>query len=210
MPERNIEDASSWLLLPPGNLAILRFPANAIPAGAQLATHFELLAANLGRPFPWGDLPTDERACELWKVHRIGVGGLIHERWFMTSGGRFGGAKNVETDKTDDSLRCYMYLHGGKYNERLKENEGFAVVKKVAEENQQLYREVQFWAAGHAVADGGGVIVCPMNDKQEASVGFAGHCQDCPNFKRISLGSLRKAVPGYHLTLLPEWENLKV
>ena len=208
--ERDINCPSSWLLLPPGNLAILRFPIKVIPEGAHIATQFELITANLGRRFPWGNLPTDKQASELWKTYRIGVGGLIHERWFMTSDGRFGGAKNVDTDTEPDSLRCDMYLHGGGYVERLEDNEGWAVIKEVAKENMTLYRQVQKWAARKAAADSGGVIVCPMNDRQEAYVGFAGRCQICPNFKDISIESLQKAVAVYRLTLLPEWQNLKV
>ena len=209
--ERDVNCPSSWLLLPPGNLAILRFPTKQIPPGAHIATQFELITANLGQPFPWGRLNTDQEASPLWQIHKIGVGGLIHERWFMTSGGRFGGDRlNVDTKKTPDSLRCYMYLPGGKYSEHLQDNEGFAVVKEVPEENLLLYRDVQLWAAERAAADAGGVIISPLHGNQEAWVGFGGHCQVCPNFKRISIHSLRKDVKDYSLTLLPEWQNLKV
>jgi len=44
----------SWIVLPPGNKAILRFPAPELLPGWRQATAEEFMVANLGYPFPWG------------------------------------------------------------------------------------------------------------------------------------------------------------
>src|SRR6266481_2895164 len=113
--------ASAWMLLPPGNLAILRFPSEEMLSGARLATPQELLVANLGKPFPWGSMPRPETASKLWHEKRIGIGGLIHKKWFVTTEGRFGGALNVPTDGPG-ALRCCMLLDGGPCATQLEEN----------------------------------------------------------------------------------------
>lgn len=201
---RLVEELSSWLLLPPGNKAILRFPADSIPQGARLATSTDLLAANLGRPFPWGSLPNSDKASQLWKKHRIGFGGLIHDRWFITSDGRCGGAPNVQ-ERIPGSLRQCLMFDGGHGQEA--ENEGYAVIKDVPHENRQLYRRVQLHAAEHVVADSGAIILSPLGINREVHVGFVGRCQSCPNPELISFRQLQAAVPGYRFVLLPEWKN---
>lgn len=209
MASRDVKNFASWLLLPPGNLAILRFPSDSIPEGARQATPIELLTANLGKPFPWGSLPHTGNASRLWKEYRIGIGGLIHDRWFVTSGGRFGGAPNVP-ESLPGSLRCCMLLDGGECAAHLEENEGYAVVKEMGEENLHLYRRVQMHAAEHVVADGGAIILSPVNDKREVFVGFVGRCQTCPNPELVSFRQLQVAVPDYHFSLLPEWQKWQV
>jgi hypothetical protein len=209
--DRNPDLFSSWILLPPGKLAILRFPADTIPRGARLATAAELLTANLGRPFPWGNLPTAERASQLWHQLRIGIGGLVHDRWFVTTDGRFGGAPNVP-QKLPGSLRCCMLLDGGGCDgiDQLADNEGYAVVREVPSENADLYRKVQMHAAEHVAADGGAIILTQLNQFNEARVGFVGRCQTCPNPELVSFRQLQSAVPGYKLDLLPEWKDWRI
>ena len=206
MLSKKIDTQSSWLLLPPGNLAILRFPSDYVPEGSRLATPMELLVANQGKPFPWGSLPHSGNASNLWKEYRISVGGLIHDRWFVTSGGRFGGAPNVP-EQLPGSLRCCMFLDGGKCSKCLEENEGFAIIKEVNKENARLYRLVQMHAAEHVVADGGAIIITPLSEDRKVLVGFVGRCQMCPNPELVSFRQLQKAVPDYQLELLPEWKE---
>ena|ERR1700722_3538314 len=208
---RDLNNCSSWILLPPGNLAILRFPADVIPEGARLATATELLAANLGKPFPWGNLPNAATASQLWHQLRVGIGGLIHDRWFITSDGRFGGAPNVPKE-LPGCLRCYMLLDGGKFCEGIDtlEAQGFAIVREVPSENADLYRKVQMHAAEHVVADGGAIIVTQLDSNNTSRIGFVGRCQTCPNPELVSFRQLQSAVPGYKLELLPEWKDWRI
>ncbi|MEZ5815270.1 MAG: hypothetical protein R3E13_11230 [Alphaproteobacteria bacterium] len=90
--DRNINEAQAWILLPPGDLAICRYPVEKVPEYAHCASARDLNTANLARPFPWGYSNTPERAGPLWHKHRIGIGGLYHDKWFVTPQGRFGGA----------------------------------------------------------------------------------------------------------------------
>ncbi len=49
---------ADWILLPPGNKAMYRQPADELLPGARLATMEELLLANeVGYEFPWGQKP---------------------------------------------------------------------------------------------------------------------------------------------------------
>lgn len=210
MVEKDVlHDVASWTLLPPGNLAFLRFPVKEVPAGCRIATPAELLVANLGYPFPWGTLPEDTHASRLWKEHRIGIGGLVHEKWFITTGGRFGGAANVPT-KLPGSLRCCMLLDGGTCpgGQSVAENEGYAVVKETTGKNLQMYRRVQLHAAEHVSADGGAITVSPIaSNDSTVYVGFVGRCLSCPNPELISIKQLRFSVAGFNFQLLPEWQN---
>lgn len=200
-----------WILLPPsGRLAIARRPLSEIPPGARLASGAELFAANLGRPFPWGQLPDSAKASRLWKEQRIGIGGLIHDRWFVTSDGRLGGAPNVP-ETLPGSLRSCLYYDGGRAPEEhgLAENEGFAVVRAASDEDQAMFREVQLHAAQHVMADGGSIIVSPLSPAGTVYAGFVGRCQFCPNAELISFEQLRSRVARYRFELWPEWKNWK-
>ncbi len=209
MSQRQVPVQSDpWMLLPPsGTLAILRRPALAVPEGCRLATPHELFAANQGSPFPWGSYPDSSRANGYWKKHRMGIGGLIHDRWFMTSGGRFGGAPNVP-ETQPGSLRCCMLLDGGGSVApgRLEENEGYAVVSETTEEDQAMYRRVQLCAAEHVVADGGAIIVSPVYRENTVFVGFVGRCLICPN-QGISIRALQMVVPEYRFEFWSEWQG---
>ena len=108
--ENTKSSQNNWIMLPPnGNLAICRHPLQTVPADARIATSYELLAANRGYPFPWGSLAEPHQSNLQWARHSIGVGGLVHQQWFVTQDGRYGGASNV-TKKLPVSLRCCMYL----------------------------------------------------------------------------------------------------
>jgi hypothetical protein len=78
---------ADWILLPPGNRAIYRKPANEFPSDARLATVDELFLANQGYEFPWGSSPNPDldKVSKLWKQHRIGMGGLYFTDWFKTA-----------------------------------------------------------------------------------------------------------------------------
>lgn len=202
-------EPSSWILLPPsGKIAICKVPTDQIPNKARLATGAELLAANMGKPFPWGHLPTPKEATSLWKKHRVGIGGLIHNKWFVTSDGRLGGAPNVP-EELPGSLRCSMLLDGGTAAQPalLAENEGFAVVRETTKEDQLLYRRVQLYAAEHVMADGGAIIMSPYDDAKSVNVGFVGRCQYCPNAEMISFKQLCKEISDVEFKLWPEWNN---
>ncbi|MEZ4104456.1 MAG: hypothetical protein R3B60_04180 [Candidatus Paceibacterota bacterium] len=192
------------IVLPGGRLAILRTPSPTTLDGYRLATHSELLSANLCYPFPWGNLPSDSQASKLWQDHKVGMGGLIHYQWFVTSEGRFGGADNVPKS-LPGSLRCSMYLDGGEGSG--EENEGFALVTKTDKITQNMYSKVQLHALEHVVADGGHIIVSPVCEDNIVYVGFVGRCLRCPNPEVISFKQLQKAVPDYNFQLFPEWEN---
>ena len=196
-----------WMLLPPGDTAVLRFAADKIPAGCRQATLAEIYAANLGQIFPWGNYPDTSKASRLWHQHRIGYGGLYHHKWFVTQQGRVGGADNVP--KTlPGSLRHAMILDGGiSADGILAENEGYAVVKEVPPENHDFYRRVQMHAAEHVAADGGFIILSPLFEGNKAYAGFVGRCQSCPNPELISFRQLQNSVPNYNLQLFPEWIN---
>jgi hypothetical protein len=204
--ERDVSLASSWVLLPPGKLALCRFPADHIPEGARLASAVELLAANQGKPFPWGSMPSPERKNRMWNEEQIGCGGLYHDRWFKTSDGRFGGADNVPKEGPGRFRRC-MLLDGGDAEGLPEGNEGYALVKPVDRRNADIYRKVQFHSVQHVAGDGGAIIVSPMNDGGIIYVGFVGRCQTCPNPEQVSFEQLKHAVPGYNFQLYPEWEN---
>lgn len=207
--DKNIDEAQAWILLPPGDLAICRYPVEKIPEYARCASARDLNTANLARPFPWGYSNTPERAGPLWHKYRIGIGGLYHDKWFVTPQGRFGGAANVPT-QLPGALRSSFLYDGGLAQARdvLAENEGFAVVKDVAEMNRDLYRRVQMHAGEHVAADGGHIIVGPLDKAQnKAYVGFVGRCQTCPNPELISFRQLQKAVPDYEFELFDEWKN---
>ena len=199
---------NTWMLLAPkGHLAISRHPLESIPPGARLATGAELLVANLGKPFPWGNLPSPEKASEMWTRHRMGIGGLFHDRWFLTSDGRLGGAKNVP-ETLPGSLRSCLFYDGGLAPEEdgLSENEGYAVVRETSREDQRMFREVQLHAATHVMADGGSIILSPI-DEGTISVGFVGRCQFCPNAELISFRQLCSAFPHWNFQLWPEWRS---
>lgn len=209
---RDIEKNASWILLPPGDRALLRFAAPAIPENEKitLATAGDLLAANMGRPFPWGNMPNGEDASLLWKNYMIGYGGLYHDQWFITAQGRFGGAANVPRT-LPGSLRSCLHYDGGQSHSKAG-NEGYALIRTVADENRDLYRAVQMHAAEHVSADGGHIIVSPLDwdngpESGVAYVGFVGRCQTCPNPEMISFRQLQTAVPAYSFALLPEWRN---
>ncbi len=189
-----------------GHLSILRSASPEVIPGFRLATHSELLMANLGRPFPWGNLPNDTEASRLWKQSRVGFGGLIHNKWFVTSDGRFGGALNVPTT-LPGSLRSSLLIDGGHGSE--EENEGYALVQETDEETRRMYRQVQLHALRHVVADGGHIIVSPVKDGY-VHAGFVGRCQKCPNAELISFEQLKANVPGYHFELFQEWKNWSI
>ena len=199
---------NDWLLIPPcGNLAIARRPLSVVPSGMRIATAPELLAANRGNPFPWGHLAEPHVANRHWKNHRVGVGGLIHDRWFVTTGGRFGGAPNVP-QTLPGSLRCCMYLDGGGFpDDALSENEGYAVVREVSNADNELFRQVQLYAAKHVMADGGGIVQSPIGADGVVHVGFVGRCQICPNLELISFPQLCATFPQYSFKLWSEWER---
>lgn len=205
--EFQIDNNEMWLLLPPGDTALLRFPAASIPDDCRLATLAEVYAANLGQMFPWGQFPDAARASRLWQQHRIGFGGLYHHKWFITQQGRVGGADNVPKS-LPGSLRHAMLLDGGlALLDALADNEGYALVRSVPLANRDFYRAVQMHAAEHVAADGGAIIVTPLFDGNKAKVGFVGRCQSCPNPELISFRQLQKAVPQYELELLGEWKG---
>lgn len=206
-----------WIILPPGNTAILRFPFKGglsdceLPEGLsdpRLATACELIVANRSQPYPWGDSPqaTPESTSRLWKEKTIGVGGLIHTDWFVTSENRFGGASNVP--KTGPgALRHYMYLDGGPDSSGiLAENEGWAIVAQVSGV-AYAYRQIQLHAAEHVVKDRGGIIVFPKDGNDMYHVGFVGRCMTCPNPELISLRALRFACPELKIELHPDWKG---
>lgn len=199
--------STSWIILPGGDLAILRAPAETVPANSRIATPQELFAANQGAPYPWGYLPDSSRASTLWKEHRIGYGGLLHSAWFLTTSGRFGGAPNV-AETGPDALRYCMLLHGGESELGTPlENEGYAVIRAIDEEDQLRYRTIQQRAARHVMADGGAIILTQRDADDISHVGFVGRCMRCPNAEEVSWKALLAAVPEIPLALLPEWKN---
>lgn len=201
-----------WLLIAPNGVqAIARRPLDAVPTGARIASGGELLSANRGNPFPWGHTPEPNPNNLQWSERRIGVGGLIHDRWFVTIDGRFGGAPNVP-QMVPGSLRCCLYLDGGLSLEDgvLAENEGYAAIRPTTTEDQALYRRVTLYAATHVMADGGAIVMSPIGDDRKVYVGFVGRCQICPNAELISFEQLKRSVPEYDFQLWDEWKGWRV
>lgn len=208
-----------WIILPPGRSAILRYPFRGkldeceLPPGLsnpRLATPCELLVANQCRPYPWGDLPqaTDVNTTRLWKEKRIGIGGLIHNAWFVTSEGRLGGAPNVPVTGPG-ALRHYMFLDGGKDPSGTSENEGLAIVADLSGCDAD-YRRIELHAAEHVVQDRGAIIVFPKDEEGVYHVGFVGRCMTCPNPELISLRALRHACLDLKIELHPDWKNWQI
>ena len=203
--------ALDWIVIPPnGCLAIARQPLSMIPEGCRLATGTELLCANRGQPFPWGHLPQPHAHHRHWHERRLGVGGLFHHRWFLTSDGRFGGAENVPTAPPGSLRSSLLYDGGGLPTDLLAENEGYAVVKETKESDRRAFRQIQMYAATHVMADGGAIISSPMTEQGIIYVGFVGRCQICPNAELISFKQLQTALPHYSFTLWPEWRNWSI
>jgi Fe-S cluster biogenesis protein NfuA len=210
-------DAANWIVLPPGDMTIFRFPVDEellrqmtkeLPC--RKATTPELLLAFLGNSFPWSRLPDTRSAGRLWKEHRMSQSGLCHENWFVTADGRrFGGARNVP-ESLPGSLRSCLRLDGGRDPEGLKENEGYAIVGQVEDQTTQMYRKVTLHAARHIMADGGEVIVSPIDNQGVTHVGFVGRCGFCPNAEQISFQQLQAALPEYKFELRQEWQNWHV
>ncbi len=191
-----IRQADQWVMLAPGTKAINRRALPCVPEGTRIASEDEYINATHGYAFPWGNSPTPERASRLWHEYCVGADGLYHDRWFRTTGGRFGGATNVP--KTlPGSLRCCSLYDGGKglADDQLEENEGFAIVCETPEEDRLLYRRLQLHAAEHIGADGGKLLVSPVSraihvedgERRRIHVGFTGRCLTCPNLELISL-----------------------
>lgn len=204
----------NWIMLPPGKTAILRFPFAGkiedvvLPKGLsnpRLATPAELIVANQGRPYPWGDAK-DMVKSRMWNEKRIGIGGLIHNAWFVTSGGRFGAAPNV-LETGNAALRYYMYLDGGfEPTGTLADNEGFAVVADV-ESSYSGYMDIQLHAATHVVADRGAISVSPKDDDDKFTVAFVGRCMTCPKPEMVSVVALQEACPHLKIELHPDWKG---
>lgn len=204
-------NTKEWLLLAPnGSLAIARRPMTVIPPGCRLATGSELLCANRGNPFPWGAQSKAHPHNKHWRELKLGVGGLFHESWFITSDGRFGGASNVPQEPPGSLRSCLLYDGGGLASDLLAENEGYAVVRETNAKDRQLFREIQMHASLHVMADGGAIICSPIDDTGVIHVGFVGRCQICPNPELISFVQLKTALPHYSFVLWPEWHNWSI
>jgi Fe-S cluster biogenesis protein NfuA len=221
----DFKDRKNWMLLPPGNQALCRQPVQmSVPqiqglfgaAGIKLAGLKDILVANQGASFPWGYYPDDTRAPKLWKEHRVGYGGLIHNNWFITHDGRVGGAPNVTTAGPGALRHCLLLDGGGLKNGQLEnlpapeDNEGFALVMDTDEQTQDMYRRVQLFAAQYVAADRGAIIVSPITEQGVVYCGFVGRCQICPNPELLSYKQLQATVPGYRFELWDEWKNWKV
>lgn len=225
-------DPRRWFILPPGDVAICRHPLPEVPEGARLASARDLLTANLGYPFPWGTLPEPESGARTWRERHMGMGGLVHDQWFVCAdGNRYGGAKNV-TDEMPGSLRSYLPLDGGKGTHA--ENEGYAVLVDTTEKERQLFRRMQLLAAKRIVADRGMLLISPLaDDGKTLFVAFGGRCLHCPNPELITLGQVQqdlaralspdlqtlicegfpelvRGFPEFEVQLHPDWENWKV
>lgn len=222
-----MKNAPQYFLLPPGDKIIARHPQPEVLEGARVATGCELFAANQGYAFPWGMRPEPKEVGRPWAEHRMGIGGLFHEKWFVTSDGRFGGAVNVPTT-LPGSLRSCLLLDGGDCSQA--ENEGFAVVWPTSPEERALYRRVQLHAAKHVAADRGAIIVSPIGPDQEVYLGFVGRCLICPSPELISFPQAKQALvqppsedmreliekyfpdaqkdfSKYDIRLFPEWQD---
>ncbi len=211
----------NWIMLPPGKTAILRFPFQGelsqceLPEGLinpRLATAPELIVANQGYPFPWGTKPeaSETNTSRIWKERQIGVGGLVHNAWFVTDDGRMGGAPNVPKIGPG-ALRHYMYLDGGTSKAGLAENEGLAIVAEISDPViTRDYRRMQLHAAEHVSGDRGAIIIFPKDDQGTYYVGFVGKCMECPNPELISVRALKHAVPDVLIELHPDWKNWRV
>lgn len=202
---------SEWILIAPnGRLAICRHPLPEIPTGCRMATGAELLCANRGNPFPWGHLPKPHEHNRHWHDRRLGVGGLFHHRWFLTTDGRFGGAENVPTTPPGSLRSSLLYDGGGLPSDSLAENEGYAVVRETTPADLRAFREIQMYAATHVMADGGAIVCSPLTATNTIYVGFVGRCQICPNAELISFQQLKAALPHFSFELWPEWRNWSV
>ena len=137
----------------------------------------------------------------------IGIGGLIHDCWFKTTDGRFGGAPNVPEQLPGSLRRCLLLDGGGCVDDVLEENEGYAIVRDTSPQDMDMYRLVQMHAAQHVGADGGAIIMSPIGEDGIVNVGFVGRCQLCPNPELVSFRQLSAAVPTYNFQLWPEWTN---
>lgn len=196
-----------WVVLPPGNRLLLRRPHPLIPPWAQQARVSDILLANFGAPFPWGHLPHPSPHDRLWSEHRLGNGGLYHEKWFVCEGGRVGGARNV-LDSQTGALRYCLYLDGGSSEEGLAENEGLAIVCESDAATRDMYRRVMLHAAKHVMADRGVLVITPVTPEGIVHIGFGGRCRSCPNPLLITINQLQEAVPQYTFKPLPEWEAI--
>lgn len=206
----NLKDAAAWIILPPGDRAILRFPyrGTEIPTDCVIASFSDVLIANLGFPFPWGDFPDSTKAGHLWQKYWIGMGGLFHHTWFITKEGRVGGASNVP-QTLPGSLRFSMYLDGGNEDKLCppRDNEGLALIKPTTRREQAMYREVQLHAMEHVEADGGRILISPIQSDNKIYAAFTGRCLVCPNVEKISVRQLQASVPMFEFHLYPEWRN---
>lgn len=211
--QNGFQQADRWVMIAPGTKALNRQPLPCVPEGTRVATADELINANRGYEFPWGNLPTPEKASRLWREHRIGMGGLDHHRWFVTKDGRFGGASNVP-ETLPGSLRSSLLYDGGKsaVEGQLEGNEGFAIISEVPDEDRLLYRRLQLHAAEHIGADGGKLLISPISraihlgsEKKRVYIGFTGRCLTCPNPELISL---RQAQASLSNELPPELTKL--
>lgn len=209
---QDLYNDNEWILIAPaGKLKILRRPSPKILPATRVATGSELLAANRGNPFPWGHLPEPHAHNKQWREQQVGVGGLIHSAWFLTSDGRFGGAPNVPQTKPG-SLRSCLYLDGGGSSETdsLADNEGYALVAETTQADMDLFRKVTLFSAAHVMADGGAITMSPICKDNTVYIGFTGRCQICPNAELISFQQLKKAVTDYNFELWPEWKNWSI
>ena len=209
--ETSLNNPTDWILLPPsGRFALFRAPASELPNWARLASGAEFMNANYGRAFPWGNLPNPSTGSSMWRKHRIGIGGLRHNKWFVTKDGRFGGAPNIP-DEIPGCLRACIFLDGGlTYDSNLAENEGYAAVCETSAEEQLIYRRVQLYAAEHVMADGGLIIISRIGEDGIIRVGFVGRCQYCPNAEQLSFKQLCRELPDLNFKLWPEWERWSV
>lgn len=211
--ERNMNDMRWWLMLSGGRDAILRFPSEALPPeGMRRATHAEINGVcDKGNPFPWGPFPEEAQAPQLWHKHRVGWGGMIHEKFFVDEHGlRWGGAPNIP-DKQPGCARALTSIDGGKVLPTgLEDNMGYAIVRSTTERDLDCYRRVRIHATKHVTADSGDIIMSPIGEDNIVYVGFIGRCLICPNAEIISFEQLKAAVPGYDFRLYPEWKNWRV
>lgn len=202
---------SSWIMLPGGFTAIGRSPALEIPDGCRIASISEFSSAMYGAPFPWGFIAepkTDRETSSLWREHRVGYGGLIHNAWFVCKEGRVGGAPNVIMT-LPGALRHGTMLEGGPLlNDRLADNEGYCIARDTTLADREMFRLVQLHAMERVNADAGGIIVSPISEDGIVNVGMTGRCLWCPNRALITFPQLQKAVPGYTFELWDEYRVL--
>ena len=208
-----------WFLLPGGGRAISRYSLAFQVPGTRLATPDELRLACLGYPLVCGSSPDPAARSSVWNTHRVGVGGLFHQKWFICADNlRYGGADNIACD-INGQMRRDLRVGTARQFQSLEVNEGYATVRDLCgpclPEHQYLYQLAQNYNLRHVTPDGGELIIS-MIEQTEAGptvyICFGGRCNGCAKLEQVSFPAARAyfAEHGYTAVLQEEYKRWNV